>query len=616
MIAGIGYFNTNLAFMTKTKKSPLLYLGIIFTWILLLSLFAAELLQVFYDAGVFSSTKNQFVAVLINSSAVLVVILMAYFWLNGLKDIFYTGVFWLVGDKSKLASINSENRSLGYQPKVDLIYTVCDDFDANSLEVSLLQDYPKWLLNFYILDDSKKPESRQEIDLFAQQNSLQVIRRNSSQGYKAGNINNWLNSDLEFGEFFVILDSDEIIPPNFVSESVGFFADSGVGIVQANHVATRTHTDFADLFGQGVASHWVTYQAMKERFGFLSLLGHGAMLRTSDVKAIGGFPEVVAEDLALSIKLAEIGKRVVFAKDIICEETYPVDYFAFKKRHAKWTMGNMEFIKKFSGLFLSKKLTWFEKVDILLFVYNLPLTVLFITFLLIHLVVFPSVGFVPNYSTTLLLPTVLTLLAPLLNDLIYFVGKKDLLGYIRYFLASVSLYGSLYFISFWSAVKALFGKAVFLVTPKTGEIHSLFSSIIRNRSEIFFGLVLFGISYIINQPWSVILIVMPSILSVSLGILGKKVDHNRHFAISKAYQILAVLILMVGIGVGMNAQVFTNNVRSGQVAGTNEIRDKNRELDNLARQITPQNSVKVKECVDRAVTKADLEKCRELAEGR
>jgi hypothetical protein len=52
------------------------------------------------------------------------------------------------------------------------------------------------------------------------------------------------------------------------------------------------------------------------------------------------------------------------------------------------------------------------------------------------------------------------------------------------------------------------------------------------------------------------------------------------------------------------------------VAGTNEIRDKNRELDNLARQITPQNSVKVKECVDRAVTKADLEKCRELAEGR
>ena len=556
------------------EKSHILYSGILFAWVAWVLVFRSDLYRVVIDAQTYASELNQFLAWVLMSSSILVVVLISYFWLNGLKDIFYTGVYWMVLKKEKFSMVPADETDFDYQPRVDLIYTVCDDFDPDSLEKCLRQNYPKELLKYYILDDSKKPESKIQIDEFASKYDLEVVRRSDNKGFKAGNINNWLFNTLDLGEYFVILDSDEIIPNDFVSKSLNYFYDPRISIVQANHISTRNHTRFADLFSTGVESHWVTYQSVKERFGFLSLLGHGAILRTKDVLRVGGFPEVVAEDLALSIALAKKGHNVVFAKDIICEETYPVDYFAFKKRHAKWTMGNMEFIKKFSDLFVNPNLSWFEKLDILLFVYNLPLTILFVTFLLIHLILFPFLGYVPQYSESLLLPTVLTLIAPLLNDLIFFVGKKGVVDYFRYFLAAISLYGSLYFISFWAAFRALFGQATFLVTPKNGQAVSLWKSFWKNRNEVGFAIILLTISYIINQPWSVILIVIPSFLSIFLGLLGDQNSING-LKFGKVYNFLGLVMIFLGMTLGFNLPTTNQVAHASEVAGVMEDKSEN-----------------------------------------
>lgn len=595
--------------MKYTKKSSVLYFGIIFIWLSLLACFGNDLTQVFRDAQVFANLNSGYKKTLVPIASVIVVTLIAYFWLNGLKDIFYTVIYWLIPQKSKFASTQIKYGKLGYAAKVGLIYTVCDDFDPQSLKKCLNQDYPNNLLTYYILDDSKTYDSKERVDIFAKKNNIKVIRRSSNKGYKAGNINNWLYQNKNYDEFFVLLDSDEIIPNDFVSKSIQYFTYSNVSIVQANHISTRNYTKFADLFSCGVESHWITYQAIKDRFGFLSLLGHGAMLRTEDVKKVGGFPEVVAEDLALSIKLSEINKKVVFAKDIMCEETYPVDYFAFKKRHTKWTMGNMEFIKKFSGLFFSKKLRWFEKVDILLFVYNLPLTIFFIFFLLIHLLLFPFLGFTPVYAKSLLLPTILTLIAPLLNDLIYCFGKKGVIGYIRYFISTIVLYGSLYFISFWSAIKALFGQAVFLVTPKVSEKYSILNSILKNRGEILFGSALIYISFLINQVWSVILIIIPSFLSVSLGLLGNKVNPEINHFLKKMYQTIGTILVITGTLIGINSSFLLS-----KVVGVNsyEVKNhkKNKGLEKIEKQITPENVNKVNKCINNILNGEGVLKCK------
>ncbi len=582
------------------KKSPLLYFGILIVWTVFLITFYPDLSQVVRDSWDFKTDKLSLT--LLRASSILAVSLISYFWLNGLKDIFYTFVYWF-SDKTKL---NYKPSALGsvYQdlPRVDLIYTVCDDFDEFSLWQSMQQEYPSQLLTYYILDDSKTKKSREIIDEFALKHSLRVIRRFSSKGFKAGNINFWLKNNHNLAPFFVILDSDEIIPPSFIKGILPYFEDSHIAIAQANHIATRSDTIFAKLFAAGVDSHWPTYQSIKNRYGFMSLLGHGAMLRTAAVQNVGGFPEIVAEDLGLAINLAKIGQRVVFVPEVVCQETYPIDYFAFKKRHTKWTMGNMEFIKKFSSLFLLKKLTWFEKLDILLFTYNLPLTVLFITFLLIHLIIFPILGFIPRYVDILLLPTVLTLLAPLLNDLIYFFRKIDPLGYLRYFLGSIALYGSLYFISFWAALKALFGQAVFLVTPKVASEIGIAQSFWKNRSEIIFATVLFSISYMIDQPWSVILIVIPSYLSLFLGLLSNLyIKPNRY-----KYFTGALGLTMIIVGILLSFSIPSISKTTGQVAGVSEKRDTNTDFKQLQTTISkPENIDKGVKCLQNA----ELVKC-------
>jgi len=506
------YQTKNLKF--TTFKSSSLYKVIIIFWLVLsaisLPFFLILILEAyFYEGGLLER-------ILVFISSLTATLFIFYFWLNGIKDIFYTLAFWF--NRSHYLELKKPETNLS--PRIDMIYVTCNDFDGESLKACINQDYDRSKINWYILDDSKDEKIKKEIDDFALQNNMIVVRRKDNRGFKAGNINNWLINNTKPAPFFVILDSDEIIPPDFIKKALPYFEFEDVSIVQANHISTRNHTVFSSIFAKGVESHWQAYQTVKNKFGYMSLLGHGAMLKLEDVLNAGGVPEVVAEDLALSLKLKENGKYAVFAPEIVCEETYPVDYFSFRKRHAKWTMGNMEFIQKFSYLFGSKKYKWFEKMDILLFVYNLPLTTIFVSFMIIHLVIFPLLRFDPNYNSWLMTPTLLTLLAPLLNDLIYFSPKIKTHKLIWYVIHLILLYGSMYFISFWSALRAFFGKSVFLVTPKNAASFSLNSSLSETYMEIIFGIILFLVAIYTNQLYAVILISIPSICALYLGLLG------------------------------------------------------------------------------------------------
>ncbi len=120
-----------------------------------------------------------------------------------------------------------------------------------------------------ILDDSTEAESKHAVDAFATEHGMRIVRRQDRVGFEAGNLNNFLGH-AEY-DYFVILDSDEVTPPHFISRALDYFARyTNVGIAQANHVATRNQTDFMETFSSGVDFHWITYQSVKNPHGFLS----------------------------------------------------------------------------------------------------------------------------------------------------------------------------------------------------------------------------------------------------------------------------------------------------------------------------------------------------------
>jgi cellulose synthase/poly-beta-1,6-N-acetylglucosamine synthase-like glycosyltransferase len=261
------------------KKTSQLYRLIIAAWAGLIVLAVVPLVDVIKN----SENYGTLVVCLVTISTLFIM----YFWLNGVKDVVYTFYFYIHRKKFNLPPLGEWRKRNGNiaSKKIVAVYCTYNDFNGESLAACMNQDYPN--ITYVILDDSSDPVYHKIVDDFAQTHDLEVVRRKDREGYKAGNLNNYLRKANY--DFFIILDSDEIIPPYFVTRCLDYFAYyANAGIVQANHVATRNRNRFMNLFSIGVDSHWPTYQTVKHYHGFLSLLGHGAMISKECYEVAGG----------------------------------------------------------------------------------------------------------------------------------------------------------------------------------------------------------------------------------------------------------------------------------------------------------------------------------------
>ncbi len=511
------------------KKSPALYIVMFIIWTALAAFLWYNFICVIIDVPfIIPSDKiNRGIKITASILLTLNALFISYFWLNGVKDFIY--VVWYYIAKSALIKRHEEiidETVSNCSAKVILAYCTCNDFDGNSLLKSMRQDYGNF--ETVILDDSGDEKYKRAIDEFAIKNGVTVIRRKDRKGFKAGNINNYLLSENVKNnyDYVVILDSDEILPPNFIKESLKYFLNyKNVGIVQANHISTRNRNLFMKLFHIGVNSHWPTYQTMKHFYGFSTMLGHGAMISRECYLAAGGFPNLVAEDLCLSIEARNHGYYVAFAPNIVCEEEYPVDYVAFKKRHSKWTQGNLEFIKRYTGKIIKSKMKWYEKADIVLFTYNLPLTAIFAFFIFLNLVFAPllNINLGAVYKLWMIIPTVIFFFSPMLNDFIVWTTKFNPLRNLAYFFGVIVLYGSMLTTSLISALLGMCGKkAKFIVTPKTATKITFWQAVKFQKNEILFSSLLLTIGLIMHNVLSVILIISTGYLSLFLLFLSNR----------------------------------------------------------------------------------------------
>ena len=324
---------------------------------------------------------------------------------------------------------------------VAILYTTCNDFVEESALSCVYLEYSNFKV--YILDDSSDETIKTRIDNFEEKYSdrVKVIRRADRKGFKAGNLNHALEKYVS-EPLFAIVDADEILPRNFLNRMVPrLMADPKCGFVQANHICNRQgNNKLKHDLSIGVDIHWKWYQPLRNKYGFVMFLGHGALLRTSCWKQVNGFPELVSEDLAFAIAIREHGYYGTFAEDVVCMEDFPQSVRAFRVRHIKWTRGTCEFLANcMSWLVRSRNISLVEKLDILFPTLNLPMTFFFFIFMLNSGIAIPAmmgeyqdVTFVISghelafpiltlpdvytklYSMDFFLITVLTILAPIL----------------------------------------------------------------------------------------------------------------------------------------------------------------------------------------------------------
>ncbi|MGH9932169.1 MAG: glycosyltransferase, partial [Pyrinomonadaceae bacterium] len=388
-------------------------------------------------------------------------------------------------------------------PAVAVLYTTCNDFVAASARSCVDQDYPEFTV--YVLDDSSEQEYQRRVDDFAAQypERVRVVRRPDRHGFKAGNINHGLTEVAASEPFFALADADEILPRDFLRRMVPrILAADNCGFVQANHQSNpAAPSKLAADMGFGINAHWRWYHPLRNRYGFVMLLGHGAVLRRAAWKQIGGFPEIVSEDLAFALRIREHGWRGYFAEDIICYEDFPETIRAFRIRHMKWTRGTCEFLaKEMWPALRSRKISLVEKLDVLFPTLNLPLALFYLLFVidanLILVSLFGQVQWltVTLNNTQIALPTLrlnqsfaavtgvdfflitfLTLIAPVLCFVVEMWRRP--LQLLRFLGKSTAIYGTLGPLSCLGVLLyALTGRAVFHVTADGANANAVDSA--------------------------------------------------------------------------------------------------------------------------------------------
>jgi len=393
------------------------------------------------------------------------------------------------------------------EPAVAVLYCTYNDFDRRAGESLLHLTYPN--ARVWILDDSRDARVRDEVDAFARDAAgagrpVEVVRRPARRGYKAGAINDALQRLPPEVRYVAIVDSDELVTPDFIQGCLRHFTREDVGFVQASHTCyNRGASWFTAALGIGVDLHWRHYQRYRNRYGTVNMLGHGAVVRRDVLERVGGFPEVTCEDIAFTVTARMAGYRGAFAADVVCGETFPEDFAAMRRRHLRWSWATIEFLRRFSLPFLRSRARWYEKLDLLLPSVNLPAALLLLAFT----GTVQGISWVDGDLSILRDPVVIGLgVFASAAPLAMFV---DLWRRPRFAIKVVVLntlaYLALFPVSVVGVLRGLVRPAEFLVTPKgtTGAL-SLHRAASESRLEVAFGAGLLAFGAGAFGPWGLV----------------------------------------------------------------------------------------------------------------
>ena len=229
-------------------------------------------------------------------------------------------------------------------------------------------DYPSELTEIQVLDDSTD-ETRQVagrvISRFRER-GFDIVHRTRSdrRGFKAGALQDGMESAR--GEFFLIFDADFVPRPDILRETLPFFSDPRVGMVQARwehlnrdySLLTRIQSIFLD-------GHFVIEHTARHRSGrFFNFNGTAGIWRRRCLEEIGGWQsDTLTEDLDISYRAQLAGWKFVYLKDLATPAELPVDMNGFKSQQHRWTKGSIQTGRKLLPAIFRSSHPWNVKAE-------------------------------------------------------------------------------------------------------------------------------------------------------------------------------------------------------------------------------------------------------------
>ncbi len=249
-------------------------------------------------------------------------------------------------------------------PSMD-VYVPTYDEPEEILRITLTaakaMNYPAYLLNVYLLDDGATWTKRCALDLvtakaarerytklraLCQELGVHYLTRKDNAHAKAGNLNAALKRTR--GELIAVLDCDHVPAVDFLQQTVPYFADPKVFLVQTPHFFANPHPIEKNLglFGHMPPENAMFYQAVQlglDFWGASFFCGSAAVLRRQALLEIGGFSgQTVTEDAETALRLHARGWRSVYLLRPLVAGLQPETVTSLVRQRIRWAQGMIQ----------------------------------------------------------------------------------------------------------------------------------------------------------------------------------------------------------------------------------------------------------------------------------
>ena len=237
-------------------------------------------------------------------------------------------------------------------------------------------EYPLDKLEIQVLDDStdesvemtaKHVKKLQEKGI-----DIQHIKRSNRQGFKAGALKEGLK--IAKGEFIAIFDADFLPKPNWLYETVPYFKNPEIGVVQTRwgHI-NRNYSTLTKIQSFMLDAHFTLEQVGRNSKGhFINFNGTAGVWRKECIYDAGNWEgDTLTEDIDLSYR-AQLKKwKFKYLENVETPAELPEVISAARSQQFRWNKGGAEnFQKMFKRIVNSKNVSFKTKIHGILHLLN------------------------------------------------------------------------------------------------------------------------------------------------------------------------------------------------------------------------------------------------------
>ena len=388
-------------------------------------------------------------------------------------------------------------------------------------------DWPRDRLTIQLLDDGTEEKhvalAAGLAGLVPEGVNLQLLRRGTRKGFKAGNLAFGLShSDAPY---VAIFDADFVPPRDFLKHTVpALVADNGLAFVQARWGHNNRNLNWLTrVQGLLLDSHFAVEQEARFRAGLpMSFNGTAGVWNRAAIETGGGWTgDTLTEDLDLSMRCVMQGWRTAVISDVVVPGELPSTAAAWRAQQARWTKGHAQCARKLVPLVWKSAMPLCRKVAMTLQMCQFAFYTLAFTSAAISLFMM-SVG-LPPYPAVAILGLIVTFLGLSCSVGYLWLGQR-MLGQeherklYRALVLAVVFPSGLILANTRATFEAFFSTRMdFTRTLRAGETHA---GGWRGAPELMVGVFVAAVALAESANWSALFFVFAVSGLVSIGTMG------------------------------------------------------------------------------------------------